>query len=356
MKKFRNVALALVILLASGIILVCAVFNYCLAPVSKDDTIKKIEIEAGTSVADIAGLLKEENLIRSKNSFQIYTFLTNNRNLQAGTYDLSENMGVRTIVEVLSGGKISKDSDASITFKEGINMREVVRLISEKTDNSEDDIYALLDDGEYLDTLIGEYWFLTDDIKDSRIYYSLEGYLYPDTYTFAKDDDIRDIFKVMLDNTSDKLSDYQDEIENSDMSVHELMTLASIVELESPSSEDRPTVAGVFFNRLADDISLGSDVTTYYGIKINMADRDLYQSEINECNDYNTRCTTFKGLPVGPVSNVSVSSLEAVLNPNSNGYYYFVADKNGKTYFSETYQEHLSTIEELKSDDLYYEY
>ena len=168
MKKFRNVALALVILLASGIILVCAVFNYCLAPVSKDDTIKKIEIEAGTSVADIAGLLKEENLIRSKNSFQIYTFLTNNRNLQAGTYDLSENMGVRTIVEVLSGGKISKDSDASITFKEGINMREVVRLISEKTDNSEDDIYALLDDGEYLDTLIGEYWFLTDDLLFTR--------------------------------------------------------------------------------------------------------------------------------------------------------------------------------------------
>ncbi len=354
MKKYRNIALALVILLASGIILVCAVFNYCLAPVSNNDEIKQIEITAGSGVADIAQLLKDENLIRSKNSFQVYTFLTNNRNLQAGTYDLSENMGVKKIVSILSGGKISNDS--SLTFKEGINMREVVRLISDNTNNNEDDIYTLLEDDEYLDSLIDNYWFLTDDIKDSRIYYSLEGYLYPDTYVFNKDDDIKDIFKVMLDNTDEKLSDYREMMEDSDLSIHELMTLASIVELESPSFEDRPMVASVFFNRLNDNISLGSDVTTYYGIKVDMSERDLYQSEINECNDYNTRCSTFKGLPVGPISNVSVSSLEAVLNPDVNDYYYFVADKNGKTYFSKTYQEHLSTVEELKSNDLYYEY
>ena len=161
-------------------------------------------------------------------------------------------------------------------------------------------------------------------------------------------DDIRDIFKVMLDNTSDKLSDYQDEIENSDMSVHELMTFASIVELESPSSEDRPTVAGVFFNRLADDISLGSDVTTYYALQFPMTS-DLTTAQFATVNPYNTRAANMRGqMPIGPICNPSLSSLKASIEPTDSDYLYFVADKNGNIFYTNTLAEHEAMVQEIK--------
>ena len=88
-----------------------------------------------------------------------------------------------------------------------------------------------------------------------------------------------------------------------------------------------------------------------------MSDRDLRKSEINDCtNKYNTRCTSLIGLPIGPISNPGIESIEAVLDPTESDYYYFVADKNGKTYFNKTYQEHNKTIQTLKNNDMWFEY
>lgn len=356
MKKFRNVALAILIFATAFVIFICTYFNYNLAPVSSDSSLKTIEIKPG-GVDSIASTLKENNLIKNKLIFKVYITLTGKKNLKASTYQLSENMGVRKIVDILSSGNSYNPDEVVITFKEGINMRDIANLISENTNNTKEDVYDLLNDKSYLDELIDKYWFITDDIKNNRIYYSLEGYLFPNTYAFLnKDVTVKEIFSKMLDEMDNQLSYYKDSMLNNKLSIHELLTLSSIVELEGASSSDRDGVAGVFYNRLDSDMTLGSDVTTYYGIKVAMSERDLTKKEINTCNDYNTRCSTFKKLPVSPICISSIESIKAVLNPVHHDYYYFVADKNKKTYFTKTYNEHLEMVASLKEDGLYYEY
>lgn len=356
MRIFRNVALAVLILSTALIIFVCSYFNYNIAPVSSDSTLKTVVIEEG-GISDIANTLKENNLIRDETMFKVYIKLTGKTNLKASTYELSENMGVKKIVEILESGNSYNPDEVKITFKEGINVREIANLISENTNNSEEDVYNLLNDNSYLDELIDSYWFITDDIKNNKIYYSLEGYLYPDTYIYTnKDVSVKEIFKKMLDEMNDKLTPYKEQINNNELSIHELLTLASIVELEGASSSDRNGVAGVFYNRLESDMTLGSDVTTYYGLKLDMSDRDLTKAELNDCNNYNTRCSTFTGLPVSPICIPSIESIKAVIDPTNHEYYYFVADKNKKTYFTKTYNEHLSMVSKLKDEGLFFEY
>lgn len=356
MRIFRNVALAVLILSTTLVIFICSYFNYNIAPVSSDSTLKTVVIEEG-GISDIANTLKENNLIRDETMFKVYIKLTGKTNLKASTYELSENMGVKKIVEILESGNSYNPDEVKITFKEGINVREIANLISENTNNSEEDVYNLLNDNSYLDELIDSYWFITDDIKNNKIYYSLEGYLYPDTYIYTnKDVSVKEIFKKMLDEMNDKLTPYKEQINNNELSIHELLTLASIVELEGASSSDRNGVAGVFYNRLESDMTLGSDVTTYYGLKLDMSERDLTKAELNDCNNYNTRCSTFTGLPVSPICIPSIESIEAVIEPTNHEYYYFVADKNKKTYFTKTYNEHLSMVSKLKDEGLFFEY
>lgn len=356
MRIFRNVALAVLILSTTLVIFICSYFNYNIAPVSSDSTLKTVVIEEG-GISDIANTLKENNLIRDVTMFKVYIKLTGKTNLKASTYELSENMGVKKIVEILESGNSYNPDEVKITFKEGINIREVAKLINENTNNSEEDVYNLLNDNSYLDELIESYWFITDDIKNNKIYYSLEGYLYPDTYIYTnKDVSVKEIFKKMLDEMNDKLTPYKEQINNNELSIHELLTLASIVELEGASSSDRNGVAGVFYNRLESDMTLGSDVTTYYGLKLDMSERDLTKAELNDCNNYNTRCSTFTGLPVSPICIPSIESIEAVIDPTNHEYYYFVADKNKKTYFTKTYNEHLSMVSKLKDEGLFFEY
>ena len=104
-------------------------------------------------------------------------------------------------------------------------------------------------------------------------------------------------------------------------------------------------------------MSLGSDVTTYYAAKVEMSERDLYQEEIDSINPYNTRSSSLSGkLPIGPICNPSIESINAVLYPKNNDYFYFVADKNGKTYFTKTYDEHQNIREELIRNGLWYNY
>ena len=161
----------------------------------------------------------------------------------------------------------------------------------------------------------------------------------------------------MLDQTNKVLTKYKNEISNSEYTVHEILTMASIVELEGNNAENRPKIASVIFNRLKNDMSLGSDVTTYYAIKVDMGERDLYAKEINTYNAYNTRGPNMNGkLPVGPIANSSEESIKAVLNPDKSDYLYFVADKNGEIYFSKSNEEHESRITDLKKKGLWYEY
>ena len=132
---------------------------------------------------------------------------------------------------------------------------------------------------------------------------------------------------------------------------------ALVVETEGLNDEGRKNVASVFYNRLDLGMSLGSDVTTYYAAGIDMGERDLYQAEIDAVNAYNTRPGAMAGkLPIGAICNPSISSIEAAVKPNKTSYLYFVADKNGKVYFTKTLAEHNQIINELKTEGLWFTY
>ena len=139
------------------------------------------------------------------------------------------------------------------------------------------------------------------------------------------------------------------------MTIHEFLTLASIVELEGLYSSDRAIIAGVFYNRLESRWSLGSDVTTYYGSKIDDFSYSLTNKELKDCtNAYNTRCATFKKLPIGPICNPSIESIDASLNPTNSDNLYFLADKNGKIYFNKNSSGHINTKNKLIKENLWY--
>lgn len=357
-KRLIIILLGIVILMALIILGSCIFYNLNLRSVSSNSKEVEFMVDSGSTYYSIGSKLKREGLIRNEFCFKLYIKFNKVNNLEAGTYKLNKNMSVKDIIEEFSKGNTYNPDAIVITFKEGKNMRSVASTIALHTNNTEEKIYNLLKDQEYLKSLIDSYWFISDDILDNNIYYSLEGYLYPNTYEFEnKDIDVKDIFKTMLDEMSKRLENYKTDILSNKYSIHELLTLASIVELEGKVASDRAGIAGVFYNRLNSNMSLGSDVTTYYAAKVDMNERDLYTYEINDKNNYNTRSSYLAGkLPIGPICNPSLESIKAVLYPENNDYMYFVADKNGKTYFSKTYNEHVSTKDDLIKAGLWYTY
>lgn len=361
-RESGRIGIGVVILLLLIIVIVVGLgvnfwYKSEIKPIQSSSEKVVIEIAGGSGISKIASQLEESGLIKNADAFKIYCKLNKRNAMQAGKYELDKNMSVADIINQLEKGNIV-DETVTITFPEGKNMRWVVSTIAEKTSNSEDKIYELLSDEEYLDTLIEKYWFIDDDIKDEDIYYSLEGYLYPDTYIFEnKDVDVKTIFEKMLDKMDSVLTPYKDEIKKSDYSVHEILSLASVVELEAKNEEDRAGVADVFINRLNKKMALQSDVTTYYALKIDMSERDLTANELATKNPYNTRSATMNGkIPVGPICMVSESSIKAILEHEDTDNLFFVADKNGKVYFSKTNADHEKKIKELKDSGLWFTY
>lgn len=329
-----------------------------IGPTGTDKESVEFEIKDGKTYLTIANELKEKDLIKSEFFYKIYIKLNKPNTFQSGTYTLTKDMGVKGIVDIISGAITSKKDIINITFKEGLHMRKIAKVIATNTNNTEEDVFTLLKDENYINELIKTYWFIGEDIKNPKLYYSLEGYLFPETYQFDnKDVTVKQIFKVMLDNMNNNLMKYKEQIEKSSLSIHQLLTLASMVELEAASAEDRKGVAGVFYNRLNAGWSMGSDVTTYYGAKKEMADADLTFEELQQHNGYNTRSSELYGkLPIGPICNPGLTSIEAAINPTTNNYYYFVSDKNKKIYFNTNNTGHQQTINQLKREGLWYTY
>lgn len=360
MKKNIVIIISVIVLIILiGVFSAIMFYNYSIRPVLEGDSNEVVvEIKNGSTATDIAKVLEENNLIKNALVFKIYTKLNKVADMQSGTYKLNQNMSVADIVEHLQKGTDYFPDEFNITFVEGKNMRWIAKTIADNTDNTEDDVFSKLSDKNYIQTLIDKYWFLTDAVLDENVYYPLEGYLFPDTYTFAnKEVSIEQIFTAMLDQMEEKLEPYKDEIESQGFSVHKVLTVASIVELEAAKVEDRSGVASVLYNRLRNNMALGSDVTTYYAIKVDMSERDLYQSELDKYNPYNTRGPQMEGkLPIGPVACVGIESIEAALKPDETNNLYFVADKNGKIYFAETLQQHNENISKLQSSGQWYTY
>lgn len=358
MKKKANRMMIILLSIITFILIIILTYFMLISAVSKNDEAKEIVIPLGTSTSKITDILKENNLIRSKTIFKLYVKMYDISNFQAGKYYLKENMNLESIVGMIQTGKVNDPNQINITYIEGKNIKQLAEKIEEVTTNKQEDVFKLLNDKKYIASLIEKYWFITDEIKNDEIYYPLEGYLFPDTYTLKnKDVRVEEIFEKMLNQTEIILEKYKKEIEESKYSVHQILTIASIIELESMTAEARKNVSSVIYNRLEDNMPIQSDVTTYYAFNIELGSRDLYQKEINKYNSYNTRGPKMEGkLPIGPISSCGRDSIEASLEPIKTEYLFFVADKNGKVYFSKTEQEHNQIITNLKEQKLWLEY
>ena len=192
------------------------------------------------------------------------------------------------------------------------------------TNNSYDDVIDTLNDKAYLDELIEKYWFITDNIKNDKLYYSLEGYLFPDTYYFSnKDVTVKEIIEKMLDKMGKVLEEYKDEIENSNLSIHEILTLASIIEKEG-KTQDFAMISSVFYNRLKLKMALGSCATAYYGMGMDFDEVGIATSEMmSNINDYNTYILT--SLPIGPISLPGLNAIIAAIKPDESDNLYFLS-------------------------------
>ena len=320
-------------------------FNYQVSPISKDDTEIIFEVPQGSTFSTIGSKLEEAGLIRSSTFYKIYIKIFTPSTLEAGKYKLNKNMDLHEIIKALESGSKYNPDAVMLTIPEGKNMEQIATIVSENTNISKEDFLATVNDEDLIDELIQKYWFLTDDIKNKDIRYALEGYLFPSTYELQnKDVDSEYIILKMLDQMGKVLDSYKEQIEESEYSVHELLTMASLVEYEAILDEDRPLVASVFYNRLARGQKLQSCATLGYALgefKLTYTYQDM---QID--SPYNTYY--YKGLPIGPGCMPSKESIDAAINPATSDYYYFMANvcdpENQKTYFSKTYEEHQAKI------------
>ena len=313
---------------------------------SKNNKEIVFEIKAGQSKVEIAKELEKKDLIKDDKVAIIYMFFNNDLSLQAGTYSLNKTMSLSEILNKFNKGDIKIQSE-KITLVPGKRLLEYIDVLCDKLTCTKEEFIDKINDKEFLQKMIDKYWFLTSDVLNDKIYYGLEGYIMPDTYEFMSNSSVEEVITKLLDETDKKLSNYKASVNNSGYSVHKILTMASIVELEANTESDRKNVAQVIYKRLKENMSLGMDVTTYYAEQKEMGS-GLTVSELNKGNAYNTRNTNYLGLPVGPISNPSLMSIEAVLNPGKNNYLYFYADvKTGLVYFANTSDEFYKIIREV---------
>jgi UPF0755 protein len=348
MKKIK-LKKSVVILIVSILLIIFLflLYGYSLKGYKSNDEVT-FTVRSGASKKEIVHDLKSAGLIRSEVSTLIYLVL-NQESLQAGTYEFSRNMSTPDIIKKIVKGDIFINS-VTITLNEGKNINDFISIITNNFPYTEEEVKTAINDEELLKNLIEKYDFLTDEILNGNIYYALEGYLFPDTYEFYEDASIEDIITVMLNNTKLKLDSVSDELNNSSYTVHEILTMASIAELEAVTKSDRESVAQVIYKRLSMGKGLGMDVTTYYAVKKTLGE-DLTMNDLRSTSLYNTsESNSYMAgkLPVGPICNPSLESILAVLNPSETDYLYFYANiKTHEVLFASTYEEFVAIQKEV---------
>ena len=348
MKILRNAALIMFVFLLIAVVSLTLVYKTNIEPVDANDTtLIEVEVPQGATKKEVGILLKEKGLIRNSDFFLVYLKLFPSKDFKATTYYLNKSMDLKTIVGELEKGNDINKNQIKITFKEGINITDVADIIATNTNNTKEDVLKLLQDEEYLDELIEKYWFLDESIKNKKLYYSLEGYLFPDTYYYAsKDVTVKEIFAKMLKKEDEVLSTYKDEIVNSKYSLKDIVIMASIIEKEG-KKRDFDKISSVFYNRLSSSMKLESCATLYYGARKKFSDVGIATSEmIANNNPYNTYQNA--GLPVGPISLPGKEALDASVHPAKGDDMYFLSDNEGNTYFFKTYAEHQAKQRELE--------
>lgn len=342
-KPLLIIIVTILIIILTGLI----TFNIMVSPTDKSSKADiEVVIPTGTNTRNIGKILKEKHLIRSELFFKVYVKLNNITSLKASTYTLKKNMTLNEIITVLEKGNSYNPDAIKLTFKEGKGITDYISTIASNTNHTEEELLAQFNNKDYIKELTKKYWFLTEEILDPNIYYPLEGYLHPDTYYFKnKDVDIKTIIETMLSETEEILSKYKNTVGQN---INKYIIMASMVEIEGTNTTNRKMIAGIFNNRLAKKMNLGSDATTYYALQHPMTS-DLTVAEFNTDSPYNTRASSMAGkMPIGAICNPSISSIEASINPTESDYLYFVADKNGEIFYTKTLQEHNKKVKEIK--------
>lgn len=353
-KKIIGIVASVIVLVIVGSIFF---YRMGISAVSSSDEDVIVKIENGSGANRILDSLDEAGLVNNKLCGKIFLKLNRYDSLKANTYKLNKNMSLSTIFNIINDPQPENIVQFRLTIKEGNTIPQVAKAFADILKTSEENVIKQWADKDYLKSLMKDYWFIDESILDSRLMYPLEGYLYPETYFISQENPtLKDMTKVALDMMDQKLTPYKDEIKNMGWSVHKFLSFASVVERESGTDEtDRPMIAGVFMNRLNKGEKLQSDITVNYALQRTGVDVSVAQTQTD--SPYNTY--KYKGLPVGPISTVPISTIESCIHYTKSDYMFFVAikDKNdlskSKVIYTKTYAEHLKEIKKAKEAGLW---
>lgn len=321
----------------------------------KPDEQVVITIEEGDSLDVISQKLADADLIRYPGLFKTFAEVTGKyENISVGTHNLNSKYDYNAMINAMTS--YTSREEVEVMIPEGYNCAQIFQLLEEKEVCSAAQLEAYAATGE-----LDDYWFLEGVTRGER--YCLEGYLFPDTYKFYKNDEPRRVLEKFLNDFDYRFTDRMKEnfvslqerwadmlfengygseyVASHPLTIHKVVTLASIVEEETGSATESYTIASVFYNRLAspDFPYLDSDATVYYANGVYFEREELTAADLAIDSPYNTRKST--GLPPGPISNPGLYSLYAVLDPDDTNYYYFIYDESISGHrFSKTISEH----------------
>ena len=303
---------------------------------AQDNGTQVVVIEKGQTGTEIADMLFERGLIRSTQGFKLWLYLSGtNDKLQTGHYQIPNKVTVHELISLLQEGHVES---IRVTIPEGYTVGDIAIVLEKNQIMKAKDFLA--EAKTYV-----PYPYMKGTKPAT---YPVEGFLFPSTYEIPVGATPRDVIQMMADEMNRYLTPaVKKQIQAQHMSIHDFVTLASIVERESLFDADRPTIAGVFKKRLAHGIPLQSDATISY--VLGYAKENVTIGDTQLQSPYNTYVS--KGLPPGPIANPGKKALDAVLHSENTDYLYFVADKEGHNHFSKSYEEHLAAVNKIYGAD-----
>ncbi len=303
-------------------------------------------VKKGEGIREVGKKLTEENIISEKYLFIGYVVLADKKNnIQAGTYKLNSKMSIRDIATEFFTGNVVFDT---ITIIEGWTLREIAIYLESKGIGSQDDIFTITGISLPQATLLEiqplsanksfvDNFSILENLPEGE---SLEGYLFPDTYRISTESKAEDVMTIMIKNLEAKIENENiaQKIKESDVSFHQILTMASLIEKEVISNEDKRMVSDILWRRIEIGMPLQVDATVNY--VTGRRDTGVTIAETRIDSSYNTYQN--KGLPKGPISNPGIESINAAIDREKNNYWYYLSDpKTGATIFSRTHNEHI---------------
>ncbi len=296
-------------------------------PANQNPPSKVVTIPDGATFQQVATLLERERLIKSRQAFLLLgRSQSADRKIHAGEYELNPGM---TPAEILTKLLSSQVVLHSITIPEGLTMVQIAELLAQHGLGEREELLRLVKDRAFAASL---------GIKGE----TLEGYLYPDTYKFPRGVKAKEVLTAMVEHLRQVYSaGFQAKAQELNMTQHEVLTLASVIEKETGSTGEREEISAVFHNRLKKHIPLQSDPTVIYGLP--NFDGNIHKKDLSSPSPYNTYRVA--GLPPGPIANPGLQAIHAALNPSNSRALYFVSKNDGTHQFSATLTEHNEAVE-----------